>query len=167
MAKPPVLPIDGTKDYFDLLIEQVKPFYDSIGVDLTFDGYKETVISYGKSNNNNYNEMWELSRDFHMWGEYFTEIQALTEKYFLDSETEEKKEFAIASLNADGSKVASGDRMANKAEAVVLARRNKNVLKAFLTVLEAKIDSSFKAHHHCKATCNWLSTTKGGELINT
>lgn len=167
MAKPPVLPINGNKDYFDLLIEEVKPFYDAIGVSLVFDGYKETVIAYGNSKHNNYDQMWELSRDFHMWGEYFTEIQALTEKFFLDCETEEKKEFAIASINADGAKVASGDRIANKTEAVIQARRNKNILKSFLTMLDAKIDSSFKAHHHCKSTCNWLNLSKGSDLLNT
>lgn len=161
MAKPPILPIYGEKDYFDVLVEQISPYYSTLGIALNFEGYKETVIAYGNSRHNNYDEMWELSRDFHMWGEYFTDIQALTEKYFLDSETEEKKEFAIASLNADGSKVSSGDRMANKSELVIAARKNKNILKSFLTMLESKIDSAFKAHHHCKATCNWLSLTKG------
>ena len=59
MAKPPVLPIDGTKDYFDLLIEEVKPFYDSLNIDLNFNGYKETVNEYGNSKHNNYDKMWE------------------------------------------------------------------------------------------------------------
>ena len=153
MAKPPIL----KRDYFQIMIDEVKPYYHQIGIDLTFEGYKETVDEYSISKYDDFEQMWKLSRDFHMWGEYFTEIKALTEKYFLDSEIEEKKIFAITSINADITKVSSGDRIANKSIEVINARRNKNLLKSFLTVLDSKIDSAYKVHHHCKATCNWLT----------
>ena len=166
MAKPPLLPINVQKYYFYLLVEDVKPFFQKIGVELVFDGYKETVEEYGNCKHNNYDKMWSLSRDFHMWGEYFTEIHSLTEKFFLDTETQEKKEFALASLNADKVKVSTGDRLANKDEFVISLRRQKNQLKAFLTMLEAKIDTAYKAHHHCKATCNWLKSNKANDLLN-
>lgn len=164
MSRPPQFPINGEQDYFDIFIEEIRPFYDQRGIALTFEGYKETFDEYAQAQHNDYETMWRLSRDFHLWGEYFSELKALAEKHFLDYEAKEKQVFAEASIQADGSKVASGDRMANRSEEVIATRRGKNMLKAFQTMLDTKIESAFRAHHHCKATCNWLSAANAGPV---
>ena len=156
MAKPPVLPIDGRMNYFDKLVEEIRPLFEGKGITLDFSGYKETVNKYSAVNSTDFEQLWELSRDFNMWGEYFSELQSLVEKLFLDGEVDEKKEFATASVSEDVKSVANGDRIANKNKEVVNARRYKNLMKSFLLNLESKIDFAYKCHHHCKGACNWI-----------
>lgn len=152
MAKPPVLPIDDKQDYFDKLIEEIEPYFTKNGLGLKFEGYKDTVQAYSDLKSSDLDKCWELSRDFNMWGEYFSDLKALVEKLFLDAETEKKKEYATASLAEDSKKVANGDRLANKNPTVIALRRDRNLLQAFITSLTAKIDFCYKCHHHCKNT---------------
>lgn len=157
MARPPVVPLKDGKDYFERLIDLVSKYFELKDIQLNFDGYKKTVEEYYQLDLNNYNDCWNMSRDFNMWGEYFSNLKALTEKLFLDSETEKKRTYATASIAEDTKKVANGDRLANKNADVVKIRSDRNMLKAFLTALDSKIDFCYKCHHHCKATCNWLN----------
>lgn len=152
MAKPPVLPIDGKQDYFDRLIEEICPYFNTKHLNLKFDGYKATVEDYSNLKSSDLEKCWELSRDFNMWGEYFSDLKSLVEKMFLDAETEKKKEYATASIVEDSKKVANGDRLANKNPVVIALRRDRNLLQAFITALTSKIDYCHKCHHHCKST---------------
>lgn len=170
MARPPMYPLkgsDGDKDYFDITIENIANYFgaDSINIDLS--GFKETVIEYGNLTFNNAEELLILSRDFNMWGDYFSDLKSLTEKMYLNAETEKKKEFASASVSEDAGKVANGDRLANKSNDVVAIRKKRNELKAFLTALEAKIDFCYKAHHHCKDILKWLQGDVNSKLLTT
>lgn len=152
MAKPPVLPIEDKQDYFDRLIEEVSPYFTTRHLSLKFDGYKATVEEYSNLKSSDLEKCWELSRDFNMWGEYFSDLKSLVEKLFLDTETEKKKEYATASIVEDSKKVANGDRLANKNPVVIALRRDRNLLQAFISALTSKIDYCYKCHHHCKNT---------------
>lgn len=151
MAKPPVL----STDYFDKLLEDIIPYFSGKTITLQFDGYKQTVKDYSALVPTDINKCWELSRDFNMWGEYFSDLKALAEKLYLDVETDKKKEYSLASIKEDANKVANGDRLANKNPTVVALRRDRNLLQSFITALTSKIDYCYKCHHHCKATCAW------------
>lgn len=164
--RPPELPINNTEDYFDKLLHEVSSYFDDKNIALNFNGFKETVKEYSTLNPTDFNECWRLSRDFNMWGEYFSNLKALTEKLYLDIETEKKREFACASIKEDSNKVANGDRLANKNLDVVALRKNRNTLKAFITALDSNIEFAYKAHHHCKETCKYLGTP-GNSLITT
>ena len=157
MARPPVLPINQEQDYFDKFIDEISPYFKNSNIPLDFNGYKETVELYSTLNANEGSKAWELSRDFNMWSEYFSQLKALCEKYFLDSEVDEKEIFSNASSLADVKSVSNGDRLANKDSEVVSSRKIKNNLKAFSTLLDSEIDFSNKAHHHCKNLCQMLN----------
>ena len=165
MAQPPLLPIDNKKDYFDKLIEEVMEYFKSRDINLSFEGYKKTVQDYAKLDESDSKMAWTLSRDFNMWGEYFSDMKSLTEKLFLDAETEKKKEYANASILEDCNKVANGDRLANKNATVVALRKDRNLLQAFLTALDSKIDYCYKCHHHCKSTYGWEKQTIGSNIL--
>ena len=170
MAKPPVYPLKGEKgdrDYFDIIVENVANYFDTDSINIDLTGYKETVIEYGDLKFNNAEELLVLSRDFNMWGEYFSNLKSLTEKMYLNAETEKKKEFASASISEDAGKVANGDRLANKNSDVVAIRRKRNELKAFLDSLDSKIDFCYKAHHHCKDVLKWLQGDLNSKILNT
>lgn len=155
MAQPPEFPIMGNKDYFDIVLEQTKPFFVDTGITLDFSNYKETMREYSNLDSCDYEQLWKLGKELSVWGEYISNILAITEKFYLDAETEEKTAFAIASTKEDGIKVANGDRLANKSTEVIQARRNKNILKSFMSALENKKDFVYKAHHYCKSSCDW------------
>lgn len=160
MAKPPILPIDNKKSYFDRLIEEVVPFYSKQGINLSFEGFKDTLEKYSNLDNTDYDSTWKVGKELNMWSEYLSDIFALNEKYLLDSETEKRKEYAISSSNTDGA-VSKGDRNAEKDPLVIKARKTRNLLKSFSTALEKKIDFCNTSYHHCKYTCQWLSQIKG------
>lgn len=158
MARPPVYPINGTEDYFDKVITNITNYFGEDKINLDFSGYKETVIAYGELELSDPQKCFELSVSFNMWGDYFSNLKSLTEKMYLDAETEKKREFASSSITEDAVKVANGDRLANKNPNVVSIRKKRNDLKAFLTAIDAKIDFCYKAHHHCKDIFKWLQT---------
>lgn len=151
--RPPKLPIENKENYFNKLIEEVKNYFP---FELNFSGFNETVEEYENLDSTDYKKSWELSRDLNVWGEYFSELKSVTEKLYLDAETDKKKIFAEASINKDVTKVANGDRLANKDDSVIKIRKKRNALKAFSLALESKIDFCYRIHHHCKATCNWI-----------
>lgn len=163
MAKPPSLPINNEKNYFDRLIEEVVPFYKEIDINLNFEGFKDTMDKYSKLDNTDYDSTWKVGKELNMWSEYFSDIYALNEKFLLDSETDKNKEFAVASSTVEGA-VSKGDRNAEKDPTVIQARKKRNLLKAFATVLEKKIDFCNTSYHHCKYTCQWLSQTGNGTI---
>lgn len=160
MAKPPILPINNEKSYFDRLVEEVIPFYKEQDISLNFDGFRDTLEQYSKLDNTDYDRTWKVGKELNMWSEYLADIYALNEKFLLDSETEKNKEFAVASSNVDGA-VSKGDRNAEKDPIVIQARKRRNLLKSFSTALEKKIDFCNTSYHHCKYTCQWLSQIKG------
>lgn len=157
MALPPKLDKSG----FDILINEVAEYFGNKGLVLKFEGYKETLEQYSHIDFNDYNQCEEMARDFNMWGQYFAELEAYAEKLYLDAETNKIKEYAVASITADKVKVSNGDRLANKDESVVKARRTRNLLKAFYDLLESNKDYCYTSHHHCKDTCKWIKVGSG------
>lgn len=158
MSKPPKLPInfnDQNMDYFDYLVTMVAPYFNEFKIPLDFTGYKELVDVYGNLTNNNTELAWKLSKEINIWSEYISDLSNLTQKLFLDSETDKIEQFSIASYQADKIKVANGERLANKDIAVVSVRKRRNSFKAFSLALESKNKFLERAYHHCKSTCNW------------
>lgn len=155
MAKPPISPVKLNKEelsYFDVLVKEVQPYFDDINIRLSFDGYKDTVKRYRDLKQNNMNEAWEIAKEFNMWSEYFSEVCSLTQKLFLDAETEKIEKIAIISTNRDNKNVSNGERLANKDEVVISVRRKRNCLQAFFNELELKIAYLERAYYHCKST---------------
>lgn len=158
MAKPPKLPIkfdNKGMDYFDYLVSMVEPYFNEFQIPLDFTGYKELVDMYGNLTNENTELAWNLSKEINIWSEYISDLSNLTQKLFLDSETDKIEQFAIASYQADKVKVANGERLANKDLSVVNVRKRRNSFKAFSLALESKNRFLERAYHHCKSTCNW------------
>lgn len=152
--KPPIL----EKDYFSILVDEISVYYKALGLTLDFDGFQDTLRKYGNLDDSDFQKCWQVGKELNMWSEYLSNIYSYNEKLLLDSITEKKKEFAIASLKTDGP-VSKGDRNAEKDEAVILARKNRNLFKSFSIALEKKIEFCNTAYHHCKYTCQWLSST--------
>lgn len=158
MSKPPKLPIkfnDKDMDYFDCLVSMVEPYFHEFQIPLDFTGYKELVDMYGNLTNENTELAWKLSKEINIWSEYISDLSNLTQKLFLDSETDKIEQFAIASYQADKTKVANGERLANKDLSVVNVRKKRNSFKAFSLALDSKSRFLERAYHHCKSTCNW------------
>lgn len=160
MAKPPISPIKiGAENlnYFDVLVKEVQPYFDDINIKLSFDGYKDTMIRYSELKQEDVNEAWDIAKEFNMWSEYFAELCSLTQKLFLDSETEKIEKIAIISTNRDNKNVSNGERLANKDETVIQVRKKRNCLQSFYNELELKITYLERAYYHCKATVEWNS----------
>lgn len=158
MCKPPVSPliIEGIPmNYFDNLVEMVRPFFNEINIKLNFDGYKKTIETYSNLDDDDAKLAWKLSRDLNMWSEYFADLSNVVLKLLLDSETDKIEQIAVASFEADNGKVANGDRLANKDKRVVFIRKKRNSFKAFNLELESKVKFLDRAYYHCKATCDW------------
>lgn len=167
MAKPPVNPIvvnDTPTDYFQHLTEMVKPNFEEVGIKLNFSGYKETILEYASLKDSDTDKAWQLARDLNMWSEYFSDISNITQKLLLDSETTKIEQIAISSFESDNVKVANGDRLANKDERVVNARRIRNAFKSFFSELEAKVDFLERAYYHCKNTCEWNNQSRSKDF---
>ena len=160
MAKPPISPVkikEESLNYFDVLVREVQPYFDDINIKLSFDGYKDTVKKYSSLKQEDVNNAWEVAKEFNMWSEYFSEICSLTQKLFLDAETEKIEKIAIISTNRDNKNVSNGERLANKDEVVISVRRKRNCLQAFFNELELKIFYLERAYYHCKSTVEWNS----------
>lgn len=158
MAMPPMSPIRrgvAQLNYFDLLVEQVTPFFKENGIELDFSGYRELERIFGSLKMEDAESSWELARRANAWSEYFSDLKNLTKKYLADTEAEKLKIFAIASTTADVEKVANGNRLADKDENVVAIRRIRNGLEAFYEALEAKVEYLERMHYFCKSTCEW------------
>lgn len=158
MARPPVSPlhIDGKRmDYFEHLVEMVKPYFNELGISLNFSGYKETIEKYSDLKDDDTKLAWRLSRDLNMWSEYFSDLSNTVNKLLLDSETDKIEQLAVSSYEADSTKVANGDRLANKDMRVVSVRKKRNAFKAFYQELDTKTKFLERAYYHCKATCDW------------
>lgn len=156
MAKPPLNPIltqDGKEtNYFEMLARWASEYLKKDGIQLNFKGYKETLLEYANVNEDQLEQLWKLAKELNTWAEYFSSIANLIQKMYLDAETEKNEVKSSASVRADEKKVANGDRLSNKDEAVVSARKKRNTLKSFFEELEAKVKFLERAHYHCKAT---------------
>ncbi|WPQ59659.1 hypothetical protein [Paenibacillus polymyxa] len=156
MAKPPVYPlktIEGkSTSYFRILVLWARDYVQPDGIELNFSGYEKTLEEYADLNENELNKAWKLAKELNTWSEYFSSIANLIQKVYLDAETEKNEVKALASLEADNKKVTNGDRLSNKSEKVVQARKKRNVLKSLHEELCAKVKFLERAHYHCKAT---------------
>lgn len=158
MARPPVSPlnIDGKPmNYFEYLVDLVKPHFEELNIKLDFAGYKDTIDIYSNLKDDDVIVAWKLSRDLNMWSEYFSDLANTVNKFLLDSETDKIEQIAVSSYEADSTKVANGDRLANKDMRVVSVRKKRNAFKAFYQELDTKIKFLERAYYHCKATCDW------------
>lgn len=156
MAQPPISPIKLSEDksctYFELLARKVMPILKEDGIPLTFEGYSQTLIDYREMKLENTKIAWEIARDLNAWSDYFSELANLIQKLYLDSETIKNEIISLSSIESDATKVANGNRLANKDKRVVNARMRRNLLKAFHSELESKVEFLKRGHYHAKAT---------------
>lgn len=160
MAIPPISPlkIEGVNiNYFDKLLEIAGEYLKEDGIILNFEGYNETLNDYMNLKENDVEKAWILTKELNSWSEYFSSIANLIQKMYLDSETDKIEIQAIASIEADATKVANGERLSNKDAKVVKARKKRNALKALYDELESKIKFLERAYYHCKSTCEWAN----------
>lgn len=167
MTLPPKTPlmISGVEiDYFDALILEVNPIYKELGYPLNFTGYTDVMEQFCQLSYDDFQLSYELAQALLAWVNYFSDLKNLTQKLLLDAETEKIAEIADASIKADSDKVSNGNRLANKDESVVKARKKRNALMAFHDLLESKTNSLNQAYYFCKSTCEW--ERKSGQ-VNT
>lgn len=166
MPMPPKLPIKingKNMTYLEALSLRVKKYIEAEGLTLNFDGYQETINRYERMNKSNINDVWEIGQELNAWSEYLSDLRAVVSHLLKDTETEKKSIIAMASINADTSKVANGNRLANRDTAVIEIRKKRNALEAILSLLDSKITFLDKAYYYCKGTCEWA--TKAPELF--
>lgn len=163
MAKPPVTPLkleDGNQiSYFKKLALLATQYLQPDGINLNFAGYTETLIEYANLQEKELDKAWRLTKELNAWSEYFSSIANLIQKIYLDAETDKIEVQATSSIEADAVKVANGERLANKDQRVIDARKRRNTLKAFHDELESKIKFLERAYYHCKSTCEWANKT--------
>jgi len=158
MPNPPKFPLKQNNQditYFVFLINSVVGVFRENGIELNFDGYEQTIENYRNLKHDDFNGAWALAQELNAWTEYIASIRSNARKMLQDSETEKMSTIATASILADNAKVANGDRLANKDEAVIAIRRKRNAIEAFCDELDAKIAFLERAHYFCKTTCDW------------
>lgn len=151
MSMPPNSPltVDGKKStYFELLCKEASKYLPEIT--LSFDGYEDTVEKYKRIKDDDKDGNYALSIEFNSWSEYFSEIANFIQNRYLDAETEKLQMQSIKSLEYNGTSVSAGDRHANTATEVIIARKKRNALKALYDALIAKQQFAEKAFYQCK-----------------
>jgi len=163
LATPPKNPLTNSNgvniNYFEKLIEISSEYLEKDGIMLNFDGYRETLEDYTTLKENDTSKAWLLIKELNSWSEYFSSVANLIQKLYLDSETDKIETQAIASIEADATKVANGERLSNKDPKVINARKKRNTLKSLHNELESKIKFLERAYYHCKSTCEWANKT--------
>lgn len=158
MPIPPRFPLKNNpqgQTYFDFLVSSVSDIFMEYGLELRFDGYDQTIESYTQLKHDDFTNAWNLAQELNAWSEYMASIRSNARKMLQDTETEKLSTIATASILADNTKVANGDRLANKDEAVIAVRRKRNAIEAFVEELDSKISFLERAHYFCKTTCEW------------
>lgn len=159
MARPPLTPIAFTSengknaeiDYFEYLARLINPVVKRYDLQLNFKGWNDTKLNYSNLKDGNYTLAWKVMEEMNLWADYFSSCANTIQKLFLDSETSKIEIQAIASTEADGVKVANGDRLANKDKRVVNARKDRNGLKAMFEDLQAKVKFCERCHYQAKS----------------
>lgn len=154
MARPPLNPIkldNKEMDYFELLARMVYPIVQRYDVPLNFEGWVSTKKDYANMKDGNYTVAWKVMEEMNLWADYFSSCANMVQKLFLDSETTKIEMQAIASVEADKTKVANGDRLANKDKRVIDARKDRNALKALYEDLQAKVKFCERCHYQAKS----------------
>lgn len=160
MARPPLTPIkivgkdnkqDKETDYFGFLALQVNPIVKKYDMSLNFEGWQNTKLDYANMTDGNYTIAWKVMEEMNLWADYFSSCANVVQKLFLDSETDKIEIQAIASAEADTTKVANGDRLANKDKRVIDARKDRNGLKALFEDLQAKVKFCERCHYQAKS----------------
>lgn len=155
MSMPPKLPltVNGKRStYFELLCKEAQKYLPEI--QLSFDGYQDTVEKYRRVREDDRNENYRLSLEFNSWCEYFGEIANYIQNRYLDAETEKLQMQSIKSIEHNGTSVSAGDRHANTSPEVISARKKRNALKALYDTLVSKQQFSEKAFYQCKNNCS-------------
>lgn len=155
MANPPVTPlnIEGKEiSYFQKLISLTSGYLKEYKIDLSFEGYMDTVEKYRNLQFDETQKAWELSKELNAWSEYFSDIANLIQKIMLNSETEWLEIQAIKSIQFDSDKVSNGNRFSNKENDVIQKRKKRNALKALYDELQSKVSFLERAYYHCKTT---------------
>lgn len=158
MAFPPISPLRTSQgrnlSYFEYLTAMVHPYVKQEGVHLSFLGYNDLLSRYFELQEGDVKEAWELMKEINAWTEYLSSVANLVQRMYLDAETDKLAVTSLVSIEADAKKVANGDRLANKDERVINARKRRNLLKSFYDELDSKVKFLERAYYHCKATAD-------------
>lgn len=154
MAMPP------RNSYFEWLLNKNKEILAEYGVSVEIKDFNNTIEKLKKLNQDDARAAWELSQELNAWSDYLSDIRSICKKILADLEAEKMAAIATASYAADDKKVANGDRLANKDENVVQARKKRNNIEALCMLLEAKVSFTERAHYACKKTFEMLQNIK-------
>lgn len=146
MAMPP----HQTKDPFDLFVQELAPTYEEFGVILDFTRCNELMDIYRGLTPFDGERSEYLTHNFISCQDTLIGYLAIAQKLMLDAQTTEREVEAEISVKEDVRSVANGERLANKHERVVAARRDSNLLISFHEGLRMKLDNLKQAHYACK-----------------
>ena len=155
MSMPPVNPLqqsETAKNYFDRLVEDVRPAFESQGIELNFAGYHQLRELNKSLTPYEGEKAWYIAQGFLEWEDYFVGCLGVTEKLLLDSETSKQEILAEASFRLDPKTVNNGNRLANGDSKVVESRRIRNAYQSFHNQLKSKIKACQTGHFMAKKT---------------
>lgn len=166
MPMPPKKPLNKNgenSDYFNYLLATVADSVETDEFYLDFTGYDELIASLQALQPDNYQAAWELSMECNAWSEYFADCIANIHRIYRDLETDKIAIISSASNDADKKSVSNGDRLANKDELVIQARKRRNRAEALLKALESKQTFLDRSHYFCKTTAEHAAKQRNSE----
>lgn len=158
MLPPKNLNYGCKKSYFEFLLDEASPILIDYKFQIDITGYAQTVEKLNKLTLHDYASSWELSLELNSWSDYLSDILSNCRCILRNLETEKMAKVATASANADSNKVANGDRLANKDEAVISIRKKRNCIESLCELLDSKIQFLERSHYLCKKTFEWNQT---------
>ena len=147
MAMPP-----RNNNYFNLLLNNTKEILEEYGVYIEIGDYEKTIKKLESLSLSESNKAWNLAMELNAWSDYFSDIRSNCKKILADLEADKMAAIATASYSADNKKVANGDRLANKDDSVIQARRKRNAVESLCELLDSKIAFLERSHYVCKKT---------------
>lgn len=155
---PPRNLLDNGKEilsYFQLLLFDAAEPLKKYGLSVDITGYEEMINEFETLRLEDYLKAWDMSQELNAWSDYLSDIRSNCKRVLRDIETDKMSLKAEASELADKTKVANGDRLANKDKTVISIRKERNAVEALCDLLDAKIQFLERAHYMAKKTFEW------------
>lgn len=144
------MPPQQTRDPFSLFVDELAPVYRELGFVLDFTAYNELINLYRQLTPFDVEKSEYLTHNFITCQDTLIGYLSVAQKLMLDAETTEREVEASMSIKSDVKSVANGERLANRSQEVIDARRNSNLLASFHEGLRLKLELLRQAHYSCK-----------------
>lgn len=136
--------------YFKKLFEKVIILLDKNNLAFDFEGYHLMLEEFKSLSDNDFDEAWALIRDILEWKDRINDLISLLEKHYEDSIVEYKLIYSQKSIMFGEDSVVNGNSLARQEKEVDDARRKRNTLKAFISVLKSEVKKLNGAYYYCK-----------------